>query len=562
MKKNKILFVFLIFLTFLLSACGIQSKENMKINNKFKGERIILLRLDSQTYNSAIGGKDAVIKFFSENIISPLELNYIKDEANTLEVEYSIKFDNKDDYINKIKILYTLGNIEDDIKVDFNIDDERFNKSVKFFDNSDVQKILSSLINKALEDGLISEDNLSNLWNAKKYSLMINGNQYIQDSDSTYGDFSKSEYIGPSEINVFTSRSEEENKFNRVITLFFNKENYEKLDKGWQDDFISNEKVNFEINNEDSSAKFIYENFSDEEINRETAKFFGADSDFSMTYKNGGEKLKIIEILKDKITENEISNKSNVKYLYYFDKNKIDNLINQKDISRDENNEKIVYAENRELIEGIEKSIETNIIFDKINVETLIGSDYFKRTISFPKDSQKELIESNLEEYLKSQKIDYLNSKDNLAIEYRYDYESGSDIHKKIYKTLVDVQTVEGKPFKSTKKLVENAEFKELKAKKINNFVKTEELTRINNQNFKQDGNNIYNYNVVFETTPISSIFNVLASIFAIIIIIFLIFRYLSVHKAKPKFEEPLDDQMQNKEKKDRKILDEERKKI
>lgn len=108
MKKKKLIILFL-FLTLLLSACGIQSKENMKVNNNFKGERLILLSMDAETFNRARGGKDAVIKFFTDNVIEPLELNYVKDEANLIEVEYSLKFSSKEDYLNKVNTLYKLG---------------------------------------------------------------------------------------------------------------------------------------------------------------------------------------------------------------------------------------------------------------------------------------------------------------------------------------------------------------------------------------------------------------------------------------------------------------------
>ncbi|WP_282926690.1 hypothetical protein [Helcococcus kunzii] len=555
MKKKKLIILFL-FLTLLLSACGIQSKENMKVNNNFKGERLILLSMDAETFNRARGGKDAVINFFTDNVIEPLELNYVKDEANLIEVEYSLKFSSKEDYLNKVNTLYKLGKIEENINLDFEVQNVRFNKGIKFNDSSDVQKLLSPLINKALEDGLFYEDDLEKLWDTKQYSLTINDKEYIKDSFSEYGKYSESKYIGPNEIKVITSRANEANKFNRQITLIFNKENYSKLDNDWEDDFIEDDKVRFVEDDENSTAKFIYENFTQEEINKATQKFFAVDSNFSMTYKNTGQKLKTIETLTDFIKENEIDKKAKVKYLYYFDKKAIDTF--PKDLSEiQDNNERIILAERDELNQGIEKTVETDIVFDKIEVETKLSENSFYRTINFPKKRQEEIVNKNLVEYLKSLGISYTDSEESVKIEYNYNLDSGSDIHNKLYKNGVIVEELKGKPFKSNKKIVEVAQFKELRAEKIENVSKTVDLTRISNEKFKQKDNQGYSYSITFETTTFSTILNVFATIGSVILIIFLIFRHLS--KGNIKLDNDVKMDAKNTEKKDkskRKTLD------
>lgn len=362
---------------FILTACGITSQESMDIDNNFKGERIIKLVIDSETYNRANGGKEAVLRFLNENDVVLLELNYIKEEQDYIEIEYAIKFDSKDDYINKLKTLYQLGNIEEEISLDFQVVNNGFGKVVEFYGNSDVKKIFSFFINKASDEGLIYKEDISSIWSTKQYPLTINDTEYVKNSTSNYGSYSENLYIGPRSVNILTSKSDGDNKYNRIIVLFFDEENYSKLDNSWETGFILNEKTKVEKNDKNRSVSFIYEKFSQDEINTETSKFFGVGSNFSMSYTNSGEKLKTKETLKDLLPQSELSSKSNINYLYYFDQKDVSELPTNDDISQYKSNERIVYFSRWDLNNGISKTIETNIVFDKIQIQTKFNENNF-----------------------------------------------------------------------------------------------------------------------------------------------------------------------------------------
>lgn len=564
MKKRKIKLLFILLIALFITACGIQSKENMKVDNNFKGERLIQLTFDADTFNRANGGKQAVIDFLSNNVMAPLELNYIKDEPDFIEAEYSLKFGNQEDYINKINTLYQLGNIQEEIVLNFQIENERFNKSVEFQDNSDVQKIFSSLINKAIEDNIMYEDDLSRIWSTKRYSLTINNNEYIKDSDYIYGNYSENEYIGPRSINVITSRAEENNKFNRMIVLYFDEGNYLKLDKNWEDNFILSENTKFEQNNENSSVRFLYDSFTQDQINQETAHFFGVESMFSMQKKNNGEKLKILEELKDFMPENDLSNKSITNFLYYFDSIKPEDLPLEEIISQDKINERMLYVGSLDLHNGIEKVIETNIVFDKIQIRSKLSEENISRTLIFPKKNQEEIVNSNLKAYLDSLAIKYIDSKDDIKVEYIYDFENASDVHNKLFNSQIKMKPLEGNVFKLKKQINEEATFKELKAEKIEHISNVQDLGKIYDDKFHQNDTKSYQYIISYETTKGSSIITTGIIIVASLVGLLLVFKLLNKKNTVTTNNKDSnnEEQLNTDKKKSRRILDESNRKI
>ncbi|MGY3756452.1 hypothetical protein ACWOAQ_07425 [Helcococcus kunzii] len=500
-KKLKLSFLML-FIVFILSACGIKSNEKMKVDENFKGQRDIVLSFDQETMNRVEGGKDALKKFITENVKGLFEVKFIKDKPELLEVQSSIKFDSKEDYINKIKKLYDLGKIKDKIEVEFRVSKSGFTKGVTFNDNTDIEKIFQFLIDKAVEQKLIKESDKSSIWSTKTYNLNVDNKDLIKDSTYEYGEYSKIDYIGPKEITIVTSPSKEEGKFNRSISLIFDEKSYKNLPEEWEKEYFDGFNVTIDKIRDLSTQKIKMENVSTEDINKITSKFFGVETKFSMKESENSSPLLQSTKLYDEIPNNAFNKNASINAIYYVDSKEIADHPRDIDmfISRDDRSYSVT---SYELSGGFEKVFENQIIFNNIKIETDVNNNGFSRDIIFPKEGQKDIVNNNLKQFLEDKKIKFTDNDDELKINYQFNFDKENEVHDKLLMKLPNMKNTTQSLFRTTKYFSEQIIFNDIATEKIEHSFKTGTFSKIINEDYRKIGRGSLSANVEFQQLKI-----------------------------------------------------------
>lgn len=536
--KSKYIFPFLVcMMIFILTACGIKSKETLTVDSNFRGQRVMDIIFDQETL-SKVRDLEEFKSFLEENIESPLSYELF-DELNEqqggpyLNYRIYLSFNGIDDYVNKARSLYEKGNVKDNIEVNYESDVNLFEHKVSFIDNITVENLLRYITLRAQNEGYLNFTNINSTWKETSYTAKIDGDTIINNQKISPYKYETTDFIGPDSYLITTSKNG--NKYNRVFNIIFKKADYLKLESNWKNEiFKSSDLISLEQNEvKDESGEtyiivsYAIENKDIDVIRRTTEDLFGSNVQISLKSETGSNEFIEKYIVHEKVGENKYAPKAKVLSIYYIDKKEISehesDLLGNIPI----NYEAAIYSNSKIFdAKGFNESVERQIVFDEVEIETTInGRDNFTRNIIFNKkdENEKSYIENNLEKYLDRNQISYQDEDDKLIIKY-----FGDDFYRVneiLFDYKLEVSTKSENFFRYKIFYNEEISFRDIKAKHIKYDVKGSELIPLENKDIGIDGE-LINSTITLSTNRVfnSTIIFLLISIVVIAIISILLY--------------------------------------
>ena len=439
-KKFKLLFI--LMACFLLTACGIQAKDDLNIDGNFKGKRIINISLDKETLERVDGGNEAIKKFLNDYIESPFTYEIKKEEENFLNLDLSFAFNDLGEYKTIVKNLYEKSgkSFEDEINFLYSDSEAVFSKGIEFEDPSDIKLMLGFLEQKLVDEGLVKEADVSNIWESVEKNVRVNDEEIVKDS-STRAAYNNIEYIGPYQHMISISKSNLSDNYNMRIRLAFKNKNLDQLESGWKEQlFDKNLVTNIEpIKTDDITIEvFDVENKDLSEIEKVLEKLFG--NKVSLSIDSRLDKKRLVKVLKiEQTIAGDSNSKSNYEFIYYADPLSVEKHI--KDMNKSNIEEKYLSSD---YLEYVKLEEEFPIVFDKLSIVTKISKNSLSRTLTVSKDNDynKELVNDFLISFLDAKGIKYKNNESDLIIEYSGD--EFAETNSKLFTTnpIVDTQSL------------------------------------------------------------------------------------------------------------------------
>lgn len=306
---KKITFIILIFLCFILSSCGIKSSDDMKIDNKFNGNRSIHLIVDKNNAKFFKDGLKGLASFLRENVNAPLDLTVITETDEKLETEISLGFEGLKDYVAKVTSLYELAGIDDKPKTRFKSSyNNIFIKGIDFYDDVTSDKLLKHLVDKAVSEKLIEKNNADKILPPSNYSLKYNNETLITSDEKAPYQVNNYEYLGPSQY-ILSTAMQEGNTWNRVFSIVFPVNNIEKLKVDWKKALIHNSNMKElekqEINDQNGDHAMLYKFALDKQsvkaVEEATSEFLQADVNLDLSIVKNAKAFSIDYNIKEKI---------------------------------------------------------------------------------------------------------------------------------------------------------------------------------------------------------------------------------------------------------------------
>lgn len=500
-NKSKFLFPLLVFMMiFILTACGIKSEETLTADKNFSGQRVMDIIFDQETL-AKVKDVEKFKSFLEENIESPLSYE-LYDELTKeqggpyLKYRLYLPFNSIDDYINKSKSLYEMGNVKDDIEVNYKSSNNLFEHTVSFTDNITVKNLLRYITLRAQNEGYINFTNVNSTWNETSYTAQIDGDIIIEKQNTSPYKYETTKFIGPDSYLITTSKKL--NKYTRVFNIIFKKSDFLKLESNWKDEmFKSSELINLEQKEvqDKSLEKYIIVSYAIDNkdidvIRRATEDLFGSKVEISINSELGSNEFIERYTVHEKVAQNKYQAKAKVLSVYYIDK---------KDISEHEsdllenilvNYEDAIYSNSKIFdSQGFTETVERQIVFDEVKINTIInGTDNFTREIIFSKKGEDEKfdIENSLVKYLDRNEIKYQDEEDKLILKY-----FGDDFYR-INEILFDnhpkISTKSESFFRYKIFFDEKMSFRDIKVKNIKYDVKGSDLVPLKDKDIEIDG--------------------------------------------------------------------------
>lgn len=520
-KNKKIKLLFILMACFLLTACGIQAKDDLNIDGNFKGKRIINISLDKETLDKVNGGSNAVKKFLNDYIESPFTYEIKKEEENFLNLDLSFSFNDLGEYKTIVKNLYEKSgkSFEDEINFLYSDGQAVFSKGIEFEDSSDIKVMLGFLEQKLVDEGLIKEADVSNIWKSVEKNVTVNDEEIVKDS-YTRATYKNIEYTGPYQHMISISKSNLSDNYNMRIRLAFKNKNLDQLGSDWKEKlFDKNLVTNIEpIKNDDITIEvFDVENKDLSEIEKVLEKLFG--SKVSLSIDSTLDKRKLVKVFKiEQTIAGDNNSKSNYEFIYYADPLSVEKHI--KDINKSNIEEKYLSSDNLEYAKLEE---EFPIVFDKLNIVTKISKNSLSRTLTVSKDNDynKELVNDFLISFLDEKGIKYKNNQSDLIIEYSGD--EFSKINSKLFTTNPNVDSQSIGFFKELINYSEDSSLININFNTIEYSYKYPILAAETRQveNVFTTHSNWINAQLIIEVYKISSIIILFILLLAIIVLIF-----------------------------------------
>ena len=418
-KKFKLLFI--LMACFLLTACGIQAKDDLNIDGNFKGKRIINISLDKETLERVDGGNEAIKKFLNDYIESPFTYEIKKEEENFLNLDLSFAFNDLGEYKTIVKNLYEKSgkSFEDEVNFLYSDSEAVFSKGIEFEDPSDIKLMLGFLEQKLVDEGLVKEADVSNIWESVEKNVRVNDEEIVKDS-STRAAYNNIEYIGPYQHMISISKSNLSDNYNMRIRLAFKNKDLDQLGSGWKEKlFDKNLVTNIEpIKTDDITIEvFDVENKDLSEIEKVLEKLFGNKVSLSIDIRL--DKKRLVKVVKiEQTIAGDSNSKSNYEFIYYADPLSVEKHI--KDMNKSNIEEKYLSSD---YLEYVKLEEEFPIVFDKLSIVTKISKNSLSRTLTVSKDNDynKELVNDFLISFLDAKGIKYKNNESDLIIEYSGD---------------------------------------------------------------------------------------------------------------------------------------------
>lgn len=499
--KSKYIFPFLVFMMiFILTACGIKSEETLTADSNFSGQRVMDIIFDQETL-SKVNDIEEFKTFLEENIESPLNFELydeLTEEQGGPYLKYRIylPFNSIDDYVNKARSLYEMGNVRDNIEVNYDSNVNLFEHKVSFTDNITVENLLRYMTLRAQNAGYLNFTNVNSTWDETSYTAQIDGDIIINNQKTSPYKYETAEFIGPDSYLITTSKNG--NKYTRVFNIIFKKADYLKLESNWKDDiFKSLELINLEQKDVENNfgeiftiVSYAIENKDIDVIRRATEDLFGSNVQISLKSETGSNEFIEKYIVHEKVGENKYAPKAKVLSIYYIDKKEISehdsDLLGNIPI----NYEGAIYSNSKIFdAKGFNESVERQIVFDEVEIETTInGRDNFTRNIIFNKKDEDEKfnIENSLVKYLDRNEIAYQDEDDKLSIKY-----FGDDfyrVNEVLFDYKLNVSTKSENFFRYKIFYNEEISFRDIKAENIKYDVKGSELVPLENKDIGIEG--------------------------------------------------------------------------
>lgn len=536
--KNKYSLTFLIFLMgFLLTACGIKSQETLTADQNFKGERVMHITFDQEILSN-IDDIEEFKTFVESNIEQPLTYS-LYDELTEeqggpyLNYQITLPFNSIEDYINKSKALYEKGNIKDDIEVYYNKNVDLFNYNIEYYDNIKIENLLRYITNRARQEGYLNITNVNFTWEETIFSAEIAGEKLINNANLPPYKYNETINIAPKNYLMNTFKNDD--KYTRVFSLIFEKEDYDRLSDDWEKKLFKSKELRRLDNKdiEDNQEYFTIVSYAVIDTNldvirRVTEDLFGSDVQINIDSKFGTsefiEKFNVFE----KINNNLYAPSADILSIYYIDSKNIENheidLIKNIDI----NYEKALYARKEVFSnEGFNDFVERQIVFDEVEINTKINSfDNITREIIFNKKSEieKEKVDISLVNYLKRKNINYINDDEKLTIKY-----FGDDfylINDILFENQPNISRENETFFRYLIHFKDETKFNDIQVGTINYNIDKSDFIKIENKSINLEGQNIYSDITLSANRVINStiIFLIIASILTFLVGILIYF--------------------------------------
>lgn len=441
-KNKKIKLLFILMACFLLTACGIQAKDDLNIDGNFKGKRVVNISLDQETLQRVNGGNDAIKKFLNDYIESPFTYEIKKEEENFLNLDLSFAFNDLGEYKTIVKNLYEKSgkSFEDEINFLYSDSEAVFSKGIEFEDPSDIKLMLGFLEQKLVDEGLVKEADVSNIWESVEKNVRVNDEEIVKDS-STRAAYNNIEYIGPYQHMISISKSNLSDNYNMRIRLAFKNKDLDHLGSDWKEKlFDKNLVTNIEpIKTDDITIEvFDVENKDLSEIEKVLEKLFGNKVSLSIDIRL--DKKRLVKVVKiEQTIAGDSNSKSNYEFIYYADPLSVEKHI--KDMNKSNIEEKYLSSD---YLEYVKLEEEYPIVFDKLSIVTKISKNSLSRTLTVSKDNDynKELVNDFLISFLDAKGIKYKNNESDLIIEYSGD--EFEETNSKLFTAnpIVDIQSL------------------------------------------------------------------------------------------------------------------------
>lgn len=522
LKNKKIKLLFILMACFMLTACGIQAKDDLNIDGNFKGKRIINISLDKETLDRVNGGNDSIKKFLNDYIESPFTYEIKKEEENLLNFDLSFEFNDIGEYKTIVKNLYEKSgkSFEDEIYFLYSDGQAVFSKGIEFEDSSDIKVMLGYLEQKLVDEGLIKEADISNIWKSVEKNVTVNDEEIVKDS-YTRAAYNNIEYTGPYQHMISISKSNLSDNYNMRIRLAFKNKNLEQLKSDWKEKlFDKNLVTNIEpIKNDDITIEvFDVENKDLSEIEKVLEKLFG--NKVSLSIDSTLDKRRLVKVFKiEQTIAGDNNSKSNYEFIYYADPLSVEKHI--KDMNKSNIEEKYLSSDNLEYVKLEE---EFPIVFDKLSIVTKISKNSLSRSLTVSKDNDynKELVNDFLISFLDEKGIKYKNNESYLTIEYSGD--EFLEINSKLFTTNPNVESQSLGFFKDLINYSEDSSLININFNTIEYSYKYPILATETRQveNIFTTNNNWINAHLNIEVYKISSIIILFILLLALIVLIFL----------------------------------------
>lgn len=189
-KGGKVLVALGVVAAFVLSACGVDYKQSLVIDENFKGSRVIELRLPKKELaeysKSSITDIDKVIK---DNLPKEMEYSGISDlDADTHVATFTIKFDSLDDYKAKLNAILPENDKINDDELKFTYTASGFRKVLNYSDEVKVNDLFAWLTPKLVEAGIVEKDKEKQVFDSavEAPTIKIGETTYKSDWDTQF----------------------------------------------------------------------------------------------------------------------------------------------------------------------------------------------------------------------------------------------------------------------------------------------------------------------------------------------------------------------------------------
>lgn len=420
--KRFLLVLILMFGIFIISGCGVNVMEVMKVDGGFKGERIIDLNFDEDTLEQVQGGGGKVKDFLKRNIKKPFTYIILKDSPKALDVRITLKFDNFEDYKNKVRELYKKGNVNEEVEIIFTSQKKRFYDELKYSDKSDAKMLMQHLINQAIKEKILKKENRDSVWAKSLFSFKFKDKEVIKDAYYTPYEFKEIKYRGPEQIVMTTAPNDL--YWDRVFNFIFDKKIWDTLHKDWVKEVFAGVDIKElgTVEKELKGKKYIILRLALQKTNMDTirdatSKFFDVKTLLLSGYEINTNKFRTNLEINEKIPKNAFSSNAEILSVYYsmpvsVEKQYcdfIENYIKSEDVFTVSKNE---------LEEGFRKEYHGAVVFDKMSVTTKIFKDgSVERVFDFVKKDDLDGVNLNryLETFLKKNEIKYSTTEKGLS---------------------------------------------------------------------------------------------------------------------------------------------------